>query len=298
MARVAPFAIFLALTFCQGKFSPASAYWFYLAKTLVAVWLIWEMRPLVLEMRWAMSWEAVVVGIAVFVMWVGLNPFYPQFKSGVFWDPCKQFAENSALAWLMIVTRILGSTLVVPPLEEVFYRSFLYRYLAKQNFLSVPLNQFLPLPFFATAAIFGFSHFQWLAGIFMRRGVSMAGASQKSSGRRDDGARDHEFSARRVGRVAGRVAVLVGTSRCDVARAAAGGTNCAAERGRGRRQRRRHYLFRFEIDVVLFKVVPSCCARWRGPRCNWRARGFPATRAAVRLFWYCNTSKVVALPTS
>ncbi len=165
MARVAPFAIFLALTFCQGKFSPASAYWFYLAKTLVAVWLIWEMRPLVLEMRWAMSWEAVVVGIAVFVMWVGLNPFYPQFKSGVFWDPCKQFAENSALAWLMIVTRILGSTLVVPPLEEVFYRSFLYRYLAKQNFLSVPLNQFLPLPFFATAAIFGFSHFQWLAGI-------------------------------------------------------------------------------------------------------------------------------------
>ena len=166
MARVAPFVVFLALTFCQGKFGTASAYWFYLAKTLVAVWLIWEMRPLVLEMRWAVSWEAVVVGIGVFVMWVGLDRFYPKFTtSGVVWNPHEQFGRNSALAWLMMVTRILGSTLVVPPLEEVFYRSFLYRYIAKSDFLSVPLNQFLPLPFFAAAAIFGFSHFQWLAGI-------------------------------------------------------------------------------------------------------------------------------------
>ncbi len=78
MARVAPFVIFLVLTFCQGQFGAASAYWFYLAKTLVAVWLIWEMRPLVLEMRWAISWEAVVVGMGVFVMWVGLDPFYPR----------------------------------------------------------------------------------------------------------------------------------------------------------------------------------------------------------------------------
>ena len=166
MVRVAPFVVFLALTSCQGRFGAASAYWFYLAKTLVAVWLIWEMRPLVLEMRWAVSWEAVVVGIGVFVMWVGLNPFYPKFlTSGVVWNPRAQFGEKSALAWLMIVTRILGSTLVVPPLEEVFYRSFLYRYVAKPDFLSVPFNQFLPLPFLVTAAVFGMSHSQWLAGI-------------------------------------------------------------------------------------------------------------------------------------
>ncbi len=165
MARVAPFVIFVGLTFCQGEFGAASAYWFYLVKTLLAVWMIWEMRPLVSEMRWAFSWEAVVIGIAVFVMWIGIDPFYPQFKSGVFWDPHKQFGQNSALAWLMIVTRILGSTLVVPPLEEVFYRSFLYRYFAKTDFLSIPLNRFLLWPFFATAAVFGISHFQWLAGI-------------------------------------------------------------------------------------------------------------------------------------
>ena len=166
MVRVAPFVVFLALTFCQGQFGAASAYWFYLAKTLVAVWLIWEMRPLVSEMRWAMSWEAVVVGVGVFVMWIGLDPFYPKFlASGVVWNPHAHFGENSALAWLMMVTRILGSTLVVPPLEEVFYRSFLYRYFSRPDFLSVPLNRFLPWPFLAVAVVFGFSHYQWLAGI-------------------------------------------------------------------------------------------------------------------------------------
>ena len=57
LVRVVPFVIFLALTVGQGQFGEASRYWFYLAKTVVGAWLIWEMRPFVSEMRWAMSWE-------------------------------------------------------------------------------------------------------------------------------------------------------------------------------------------------------------------------------------------------
>lgn len=166
VARVAPFLIFLALTVCQGEFGVASAYWFYFAKTIAGAWLILEMRPVVAEMRWALSWEAVVVGIGIFVIWVGLDPFYRHLgKFGTPWNPNQQFGNDSPLAWLMIVTRILGSAFIVPPLEEVFYRSFLYRYIANQNFLSMPFNRFLPWPFLATAAVFGFSHNEWLAGI-------------------------------------------------------------------------------------------------------------------------------------
>jgi CAAX prenyl protease-like protein len=165
-ARVAPFLIFLAFTFCQGKFGPASAHWFYLAKTVAGAWLVWEMRPLVREMRWAFSWEAALAGVGVFAFWVGLDPFYPHLmKTGATGNPNETFGENSALAWFFIAVHIAGMTLVVPPLEEVFYRSFLYRYVANQNFLSVPLNRFLPVPFFVTALVFGFSHNEWLAGI-------------------------------------------------------------------------------------------------------------------------------------
>ena len=166
IARVAPFLVFLVLTSCQGKSGASSACWFYLAKTLAGAWLVWEMRPAVSEMRWAVSWEAILVGIGIFAIWVGLDPFYPKlFSSGATGNPNDCFGEHSALAWFFIAVHILGMTFVVPPLEEVFYRSFLYRYIAKQNFLSVPLNGFLPGPFLATAAVFGFSHNEWLAGV-------------------------------------------------------------------------------------------------------------------------------------
>ncbi len=166
VARAAPFLIFLALTFCQGKFGASSAEWFYLAKTLAGAWLIWEMRPWVTEMRWAVSWEAVAVGVLIFAAWVGLDPYYRHFsKTGATGNPGAVFGQNSPMARFFIGVHIAGMTWVVPPLEEVFYRSFIYRYLARPNFLAVPLNQFLPFPFFATALAFGFSHNEWLAGI-------------------------------------------------------------------------------------------------------------------------------------
>ena len=166
LARVLPFAIFLALTGCQGKFFAGSEYWFYLAKTVVGAWLIWQIRPLVAEMRWKISWAAVAVGVAVFAVWVGLDAFYPKLgRAGAAWNPHLQFGENSALAWLFILTRLVGSALIVPPLEEVFYRSYVYRALAGRDFQSVPLNHFAWLPFLVTAAVFGFSHYEWLAGI-------------------------------------------------------------------------------------------------------------------------------------
>jgi len=179
VARVAPFVIFVVLTGAQGRFGPASAYWIYLAKTLAGVWLIFEMYPLVPEMRWAIGWEAVVVGVGIFALWVGVSGEWTMqnslwVKMGIAhapksppmsWNPVQQFGTGSGLAWLFIVTRIAGSALVVPPLEEVFYRSFLYRYIARQNFLEVPLNRFLPGPFLVTALLFGFAHNEWLAGI-------------------------------------------------------------------------------------------------------------------------------------
>jgi CAAX prenyl protease-like protein len=131
-----------------------------------------------------------VVGIGVCVMWVGIDGIYPSLDQiaqnylcpllkhggleswcpkpsagGLPWNPHTQFGQDSALAWMFIVVRILGSSIIVPPLEEVFYRSFLYRYIVKQEFQTVSLGTFHALSFVITAVIFGFSHYQWLAGI-------------------------------------------------------------------------------------------------------------------------------------
>lgn len=178
IARVAPYIIFVALTALQGKFGEASKYWFYFAKSVVGVWLIWAVWPVVKEMRWTFSLEAVLVGVGVIVAWIALDRFYPKLDE-IFnwlfnrppsepvkaWNPHEQFGVGSDMAWLFIMTRILGSTLVVPPLEEMFFRSFVYRYVIKQDFEQVSLRIFHLGSFVITSVLFAFIHREWLAGI-------------------------------------------------------------------------------------------------------------------------------------
>lgn len=173
--RVVPFVIFLALTFCQGLFGEAGRYWLYLIKTLLGAWMIWAVYPFIPEMRWKLSGEAILIGVVVFGLWVGLpgflksvglNPSFAEFKvSARPWNPFSQFGEHSIFAWFFVGVRLAGSAVVVPMLEEVFFRSLLYRYIINSNFLSVPLGQFFWKPFLITSIIFGLEHREWLAGI-------------------------------------------------------------------------------------------------------------------------------------
>jgi CAAX prenyl protease-like protein len=166
--RMLPFVVFAGLTMLQGRLGPASPYWIYLAKSILGAGVLWLVWPRVSEMRWAMSWQAVAVGVGVFVMWVGMDPYYPRLPVGgnsSSWNPPAFFGEGSTLAWVFIVMRIAAASLVVPPLEELFYRSLLYRYLVRPDFESVPLNAFRAGPFLIIAAVFGLAHREWLAGI-------------------------------------------------------------------------------------------------------------------------------------
>lgn len=174
LLRYGAFVAFVALTALQGKLGPGSEYWVYALKTLLGAGaLIFWMRGRVSEMKWSFSLEAVVVGILVCVLWVVLEPFTPTlFGSGESegdpapaWNPLHAFADQPALAWGMVAVRILGSSLVVAPLEEVFFRSFLYRWISNPDFEKEPLGKFGWLPFLVTSAIFAAEHHEWLAGL-------------------------------------------------------------------------------------------------------------------------------------
>jgi CAAX prenyl protease-like protein len=166
LPRIAPFGIYALLgVFQTGEGD--SRYWYYIIKTFLGAWMLWEVRPLVLEMRWKVSWEAIVIGIGIFVIWVGLDGYYPRLtKLDAGANPFAQFGAGSAMAWFYIAVHLIGLTFIVPPVEEIFYRSFMYRYFVNTNFLAMPLNQYHPLSFFVTSIIFGVMHpDRWLPGI-------------------------------------------------------------------------------------------------------------------------------------
>ena len=151
----------------QGQFGEGSAYWLYGVKMLLVSPLLAFVWPHVKELRWRFSPEAVIAGILVFALWVGLDPHYPKWSDAPEspWNPFTYFESSTGIAWIIVVLRILGTTLLVPPVEEAFYRSFLYRYLTKSDFLSMPLGKFDLRSFIIVSAVFGIAHFEWLPGI-------------------------------------------------------------------------------------------------------------------------------------
>ena len=166
LVRIIPFVAFAALTLIQGIFGETGAYWIYTLKTVVGALLIWLVWAHVKEMRWKFSWESVVAGVVVFIAWVGLDGFYPPIgERTTDFNPLNSYGEGSVIALTFIVVRILGVSLVVPMLEEVFYRSFLYRFFIKSDFLNVPLNSFNWFAFTIVCVAFGISHSEWLPGI-------------------------------------------------------------------------------------------------------------------------------------
>jgi hypothetical protein len=173
--RIIPFVVFLLITGIQGKLGEDSRFWAYFAKTLAGAGLLWVVWPFIPEMRWRWSWLALGAGMGVFVLWVGLDTLMAATgMPGTYhrlpgplnpWNPFVQYGESSFWAWILVFTRLAGSTLVVPPLEEVFYRSFVYRYLISSRFETVAMSRFDLRSFVITSTVFALSHGEWLAAL-------------------------------------------------------------------------------------------------------------------------------------
>ena len=183
--RVLPFAVFLLVGSLQGKGFSGSEYWLYAAKTLGVGALLWALRNWLPEMNWNFKVEAVLVGLVIAALWIGLDGKIPSLdalwghaqalvtgkapeppKPETPWNPLEFFRDAPALGWAFVAVRVLGRSLVVPPLEEVFYRSFVYRYLANPKFLDLPIGAWHSMACVVTSLMFGLAHpGQWVQGI-------------------------------------------------------------------------------------------------------------------------------------
>jgi CAAX prenyl protease-like protein len=156
------FLLFLALIGLiktpGGAFWLASPeYWIYPAQTLICgALLFWFWRDY--ELRAARQVVlTLVVALAVFALWIApqaLFGFAPRLDG---FNP-EVFSGQPLAYWSTIAFRFLRLVVVVPLVEEIFWRGFLLRYLINEKFYAVPLGAFSWLSFVAVTAGFGFSH--------------------------------------------------------------------------------------------------------------------------------------------
>ncbi|HVM59791.1 MAG TPA: CAAX prenyl protease-related protein [Verrucomicrobiae bacterium] len=110
------------------------------------------------------SWLlAVLVGLVAIVIWIGIDPYYPKFGTATVFDPTA--IQSVAQRNTFFAFRVFGAVIVVPVMEELFWRAFLIRWLVNEDFKSVAIGTFSWMSFAVTVALFGAEHHQWLAGL-------------------------------------------------------------------------------------------------------------------------------------
>ena len=80
----------------------------------------------------------VLVGAFVCALWI-LLPVWP-FPEPAAPDPSPY--APTVCGWPLTIAKLIGSAFIIAPVEEMFFRSFLYRWLIAHDFLSVPQSRF------------------------------------------------------------------------------------------------------------------------------------------------------------
>jgi CAAX protease family protein len=169
-----PMAVFLALLALPGAvrkpgeniWLASPEYWVYPAQTLICgALLIWFWREYELGAP-RKTLFAIGVGVVVFALWIAPQQLFHFPPRLVGFDP-QVFSGQPALYWATILFRFLRLVIVVPLVEEIFWRGFLLRYLINEKFTGIPIGSFSWLSFAVVTLGFGFAHSpaDWIAAV-------------------------------------------------------------------------------------------------------------------------------------
>jgi hypothetical protein len=147
------------------KFVNLPAGWFYCVRFCGVLAVILLVSRGVLHLRPSAPWGSVAMGTAVFVIWIAPDLLFgPAYRHlPIFENPVMGAAASSAAPELkrnivFIVVRTLGCTLLVPVLEELFWRGWLMRWLIARDFQTVKIGTYTPYAFWVVALLFASEH--------------------------------------------------------------------------------------------------------------------------------------------
>jgi uncharacterized protein len=174
LARILPFALYMAFLAIEGAavdFAPAlpllDVRWLYPVKIAAVVAALWYYRAFYVELFTGPKWLwagviAPLLGLVVFVLWINMDSGWMNLGGGAGFDPRD---PAGAINWPLVVTRLTGAALVVPLMEELFWRSFLMRWIQEHHFLELAPVQVGLRAMLISSALFGVEHSLWFAGI-------------------------------------------------------------------------------------------------------------------------------------
>ncbi len=167
---VFPFVMFLLLTE-PVRYFPDLKPFLYIAKTVIVAALLWFWRhKYAADFSPGLSFRecltAVFCGLLALLIWILPEKYLFQVGQGSGFNPYALADSQEAVIGLIAV-RLIGASVVVPVMEELFWRSFLMRWLINPDFRSVSMGTFTRYSFIAVAILFGLEHHRVIVGIIV-----------------------------------------------------------------------------------------------------------------------------------
>ncbi len=152
VAYAAPFLVFFAFLFLDAvvrKLGEGYAYWalsqprywIFPLQTAVCAVLLWRLRRRV-ELRPIAGFGfASLVGFLSLAVWIAPQVIFKTAPRIDGFDPYF-FGSSGWPFWGTLAARLFRMIVVVPFVEEIFWRGFLLRFLVREDFASVPFGTF------------------------------------------------------------------------------------------------------------------------------------------------------------
>jgi len=162
LAWVGPFAVFM-VWLALDKYLPIANPAKELLRdgVLIAAIFVFARRLVPTTAPYWLS--SIGLGLAVFVVWIAPDALIPGWRSQwLFQNSVTGHITTSIppaeLTPLMLALRLGRAALLVPIIEELFWRGWLPRWLQNSQFARIPLGQYTSFAFWTTAVLFAAEH--------------------------------------------------------------------------------------------------------------------------------------------
>jgi len=159
---IAPFLLFLALLAIAPKLG-LDARWDAPLRVVVLGAVCYVCWPRELPLRLFKPLLSIGVGAVVFLLWIAPDVLIPGYRtnflfSNQFWHLQSSLRPSELQSGWVLFWRTVRAVLIVPVVEELFWRAWLMRWIINPDFEKVPLGAYSALAFWATAILFASEH--------------------------------------------------------------------------------------------------------------------------------------------
>jgi CAAX prenyl protease-like protein len=156
---VLPFAVFIGFLAINQWLPVPQPFRFFAVLAVLAL----VSRGL-LPARLSRPLGSVLVGVAVFFMWIAPDVLFPGYRTSILFSnsivghPVGSTAAADQINITFLIFRVLGSVLTIPIIEELFWRGWMMRWIIDRDFTRVPIGTYHVEAFWFVAVLFASEH--------------------------------------------------------------------------------------------------------------------------------------------